>query len=665
MAPTTVSLVLQALALLAASVIYLRFFKSPLRAFPGPFWAKLSDFWRLLKVLKGHSHHELRRLHEKHGKAVRVGPNAVSLSDTDLVKIVYGGRGIKAWRKSNFYQANDIQIAKGVWIQTGFSTRDEIYHDNLVRPIRSVFAMSNILKYEGQVDKTIMTLIERLGQNCVSTKAICPMDLWMFYYAWDVIGQITFSQTFGFLEGKDDFKEMLTIGDSGAKYLAIIGQMPLLDDILQRNPIYSIGPPTSGRTGAFLAQALDGRMDGTDGRDATSERDMLDQYIEIKNADSSVTRENIFAYMMINVLAGADTTAVTLRAATYFLAQNQRAQDTLYEALKGLELPISWKTCLGIPYLDAVIKETIRLHPAVATNLERVVPEEGLKLPDGRVLPKGTIVGMNSYVLQTDEAVFGSKPEEFVPDRWLRGAVEEEGAFSARGKNVALLESYKVVAAIISSFKLTLAHPEREWKRIAAVGDPCEARDTRALEQKLETRSRDQVHQKNTAGELIDQACKIDQLMNMSAFDGKAQGAKTCGDTDEAKEAALPQSDKGEGRKRWKWLLLPKEEGREHALLLLSLGPLAGRTPMSQEARRKSQSRILSHSSLRISLCAEKEEKANLQREWPPTEVASQAKELLTLCSDKSTGLVGGKLNFPGQYQNFFVFLDTQDTPPS
>ena len=208
--------------------------------------------------------------------------------------------------------------------------------------------------------------------------------------------------------------------------------MPVLDDLLQRNPIYSMGPPTSGRTGAFLTQSLEGRLNGTDGRDATSERDMLDQYIEIKNADSNVTRESIFAYMSINVLAGADTTAVTLRATTYFLARNQRAQDTLHQALKGLEIPISWKACLGVPYLDAVIKETIRLHPAIATNLERIVPEEGLKLPDGRVLPKGTTVGMNSYVVQTDEAVFGSKPEEFVPERWLRADGEEEQVFSAR-----------------------------------------------------------------------------------------------------------------------------------------------------------------------------------------------------------------------------------------
>ena len=50
-------------------------------------------------MLKGHSHLELRRLHEKHGKAVRVGPNTVSLSDRDLLKVVYGGRGTKAWRK--------------------------------------------------------------------------------------------------------------------------------------------------------------------------------------------------------------------------------------------------------------------------------------------------------------------------------------------------------------------------------------------------------------------------------------------------------------------------------------------------------------------------------------------------------------------------------------
>jgi hypothetical protein len=66
---------------------------SPLNTFPGPFWAKFTDIWRLLDYwccTQIRSHQEL---HKAHGVAVRIGPNMVSLSDPALIKKVYSTRG--------------------------------------------------------------------------------------------------------------------------------------------------------------------------------------------------------------------------------------------------------------------------------------------------------------------------------------------------------------------------------------------------------------------------------------------------------------------------------------------------------------------------------------------------------------------------------------------
>lgn len=58
---------------------------------------------------------------------------------------------------------------------------------------------------------------------------------------------------------------------------------------------------------------------------------------------------------------------------------------------------VSWKAAKQMPYLEAVVKEAVRIHPAVGQLLERDVPKGGVVL-DGHFLPQGTVVGMNPWV---------------------------------------------------------------------------------------------------------------------------------------------------------------------------------------------------------------------------------------------------------------------------
>lgn len=67
--------------------------RSGLRQIPGPFLAKVTDLWRLFDHWRGTHVETQRSLHEKYGPAVRIGPNAVSLSDPALLKTVYSTRG--------------------------------------------------------------------------------------------------------------------------------------------------------------------------------------------------------------------------------------------------------------------------------------------------------------------------------------------------------------------------------------------------------------------------------------------------------------------------------------------------------------------------------------------------------------------------------------------
>ncbi len=147
-----------------------------------------------------------------------------------------------------------------------------------------------------------------------------------------------------------------------------------------------------------------------------------------------------------------------------------------------LSMPVTWKESQQLPYLDACIKEALRLHPPVGISLERLVPSDGLTLTDGTYIHPGTVVGMNAWVVHKNKAVFGADAGVYNPDRWLRQKHESEEAFDERfntmrrhdmtfgygdrgclGKNISLMEIYKVFPSVLLQFDVQLADPEKEW----------------------------------------------------------------------------------------------------------------------------------------------------------------------------------------------------------
>lgn len=70
---------------------------SPLKAFPGPLLAKFTDLWRAVLTKLGNVDPKYKQWHKTWGSAVRVGPNAISLSDPDLIKVIYTTKN--PWRK--------------------------------------------------------------------------------------------------------------------------------------------------------------------------------------------------------------------------------------------------------------------------------------------------------------------------------------------------------------------------------------------------------------------------------------------------------------------------------------------------------------------------------------------------------------------------------------
>ncbi|KAH8590119.1 cytochrome P450 [Bisporella sp. PMI_857] len=470
------------------------YIRSPIKNIPGPFIAKFTNLWRLFNTYAGRPELTQQMLHERYGPAVRIGPNLVSLSDPKLLRTIYNTRGdfLKAHTQSHnlasFYNVNDTKIGNTI-IKNVFSTQSNDFHSQKMRPISKFYKMANILQCEPLVSQTINAFCKRLDEEFISGRnagKTCKMDEWLLFFAWDVIGQLTFSRPMGFMDAGTDYNGLLCTADKALDYFATVGQIPALDQWLAKNPIHPVGPPSFDYAAIFCAQQSINRQKGTDGHDP-AQRDMLDDFLEIKKVNPEQMDDNgVVGALLINIMAGADTTGILLRAVTYFVLKNPAVHKKLQLELDAAKLgmPVSYAAASSLPYLDAVIKEASRMHPGVGLLLERVVPESGLLLSDGATIPPGTVVGMNPWVIHQNKTIFGQDAELFRPERWLRsvskGEIEEDyqtrlaamknadlsfgaGRRVCLGKNISIIETYKCIATLFLTYDMSFVDPEKEW----------------------------------------------------------------------------------------------------------------------------------------------------------------------------------------------------------
>ena len=265
--------------------------------------------------------------------------------------------------------------------------------------------------------------------------------------------------------------------------------MPWMDWITKTNPLTNYFGEQSSSFSTFstglikkrLAQLQDFANEGKD----PGPRNFIDRFLEAQKAHPDVIDDRqVVIYTTTNVVAGADTTAISLRAVIYFLLKHPDALQKLMRELEQADLsfPVTWKESQTLPYLGAVVLESLRLHPAVGYSLERVVPQRGLYMDDGTFIPGGSQVGMNAWVVHLD-TVFGPNPKSFKPERWLKGEHENDEAYKARiaamkrtvltfghgsrtciGKNISYLEIYKLIPSLLLKFRLELlGGQEKQW----------------------------------------------------------------------------------------------------------------------------------------------------------------------------------------------------------
>lgn len=129
--------------------------------------------------------------------------------------------------------------------------------------------------------------------------------------------------------------------------------------------------------------------------------------------------------------AGSDTTSIALSSILYHLLKSPSVYERLVteidEATRSGALSqqhnVHYAEIIKLPFLNACIKEGMRLHPSVGFTLPRYVPKDGCNIA-GEWFPGGLRVGVNAAVIHYDKGIFGEDADEFNPDRWFRPGAE-------------------------------------------------------------------------------------------------------------------------------------------------------------------------------------------------------------------------------------------------
>ncbi|KZT06455.1 cytochrome P450 [Laetiporus sulphureus 93-53] len=470
------------LVYLAASAVYQSFF-SPLAALPGPWYAAVSDFWITTHVVRLQQCKTVQSLFERYGPVVRVGPNKVVFCDLTATKSVYC---VHKFDKSTYYKSlltNNNDHAMTTLPNAQHAVRRKAYAPH--------YTTSNLALFQPELHDYSLKLVDTLSSMSAKASVDC-LDLFRHLMV-DVIGTTIFGSRGGSL---DNWARNVQDPLATAVY-----------DFPKRGILRSAVPTWAWNfvcripnerwrqvcdSDRIMAQFVGGRLyemrakiqAGPVVGEADPEKIPLLQRMlryRIFSTNESMPDRDIISEGMGHLVAGVDTASTTFSYLFWELSRRsdvmKRLQSELDEAMPDRRVIPDCSLLTKLPFLNAFIKEGLRLYGAAPSLLERVVASTTASNVDdsfdlmGYALPPGTIVSTQSWSMHRDADVFPS-PETFLPERWLpidgiEGEEERLGRMSqymmpfgvgtrvCGGQNLAQMMLRIVLAAIASNFDIS------------------------------------------------------------------------------------------------------------------------------------------------------------------------------------------------------------------
>lgn len=364
-----------------------------------------------------------------------------------------------------------------------FSARDETWKRirNILTPSFSARKMKLMVPL---IEESCDVLMKKLEEIADTGKTVNIMD-WFSMLTLEII----ISTAFGIQANvqTDPDETLLTKARQSFRFpfiLRIIGRMPLIRTILR------LVMRLKGGMGYFGNIALEmirqRRREG-----GTSRQDLMQLMLTAHEestlqGDSKLTDEEIVAQCVAFLLAGHETSMITLSTIAYHLALNPEVQEQLCKAIFQFteENPKAslYEMSHSIEYLDCVINETQRLSPP-AHQLNRECGQDfQIK---GISIPRGTEIIIPFYALHHDPEAWPD-PERFDPGRFQSPAKDTRhpyqylpfgaGPRNCIGMRFALMEIKIAIVKILMKFKFERA-PKTQVPLVMHAGNTLSPRD--------------------------------------------------------------------------------------------------------------------------------------------------------------------------------------------
>ncbi|PSS02083.1 cytochrome P450 [Coniella lustricola] len=451
-----------------------------LRHISGPRSAGFSKWWMLRNTLGGSMHLALKAACEAHDHLARIAPNTLVTDDPEVIKRQWAVRS--KYTKSDWYDAVRFDPSRDNII----SLRDDEQHNALRAKMAAGYAGKENEGLEHGIDRGIVAFIEMIERKYVSEGAIYrPMDLARKsqYLTLDIIGDLAFGKDFGHLAEDKDVFEYIDQTEASMPVMMLVGVFPVLARIARSRLLRRFMPSENDPHGfgKFIGVAKQVVADRLLAKDP-ERNDMLASFLR-----HGLTREEAEGEALVNIIAGSDTTATAIRTTMLYLmsspqAYRKLAHEVRTAAAQGrLSSPITDEEARNLPYLQAVIKEGLRVFPPVTGLMPTVVPPGG-DVIRGVPVPEGTEIGWSAFGVQHNKEVYGIDAETFRPERWLDVKDEEQlrsmtstwelvfkyGKWQCLGKTVALMELNKVFVEILRRYDFGLLNPPSPWNSFSA-----------------------------------------------------------------------------------------------------------------------------------------------------------------------------------------------------
>ncbi|KAJ5416866.1 uncharacterized protein N7487_000416 [Penicillium crustosum] len=444
-----------------------RLYFHPLSKIPGPKLAAITSGYEFyFNVIKGGMFvWEIERLHEIYGPIIRITPLEVHIKDSNYYDEIYTS-------SKRIREKAAVLVARFDLKDTAFASISPEDHRKRRSHIEKHFskqAVSNIehLIYEN-IDK-----LENHFKRAFEFHKVISLDAGFAGLTSDVIHKYLYGFNSGNLDD-DDFNTSVRDGVNGLfKFSHILFFFPVLQTIMNSLPLWLL-EKLDPFVYALVSQKLD----------LLRRTKELLQNNKSSNSETPTVMEVMCGHSMPEdmrgatrlsnegfslIIGGTETTARSLVIAAFHILDNESIKTRLREELRTVmptpESRPTWRQLEQLPYLSAVVWETLRVSTGIASRSPRVAPTEALVYKN-HVIPAGTPVSEIHYFVLTDPQIFPD-PHTFDPDRWLRAAAKGEhldkymvnfskGSRICLGMNLAYAEMFLVLAGFVRRFDMEL-----------------------------------------------------------------------------------------------------------------------------------------------------------------------------------------------------------------